>query len=284
MHNTWLTFILLLAPLVIVPLAIQNASEQELGRAQSHWRLPAAGLLLIAYLLDPGLGTGWLAVPWLIFAFSLFGSVFRIWQRQGKPISHFWVLRLAALLYLSIGAMWALADRFHWQPMGFDPLIVLLTAVHFHYAGFALLWLAGKALKQCRQNWEKHLISIVVLGVPLTAVGITTSHWQWSPIIEVGAVISMATGGIAVGMLYLRTAFAGNHHLLTRFLWVLAGLSLLVGMSLAILYGIRYYRPIPWLSIPWMYFTHGLLNSLGFALCGLLGFWWENRYQSARLP
>jgi hypothetical protein len=55
-------------------------------------------------------------------------------------------------------------------------------------------------------------------------------------------------------------------------LWVVAGLSLLFGMGLALLYAARgQMLPLPWLDIPWMRALHGTANALGFALCGALG-------------
>ena len=48
----------------------------------------------------------------------------------------------AATGFLFVGAAFALADRADLRPFDFSATIILLTAVHFHFAGFALV-LAG---------------------------------------------------------------------------------------------------------------------------------------------
>jgi hypothetical protein len=41
------------------------------------------------------------------------------------------------LVNLFIGAVWAMAWRADWPLMGYSPQWVVLTALHFHVAGFA---------------------------------------------------------------------------------------------------------------------------------------------------
>lgn len=284
MSNFWVQFILILAPLLLLPMALHDLGEFRADPGKRLWGVLAAVFLLIAHLLSPGIPQGLLAAPWLFFSLYLWATVYRSRQHiiQSDPLS--WLLRFGAITYLCIGAMWALADRSAWQPLGFDPMIVLLTAVHFHYAGFALLWAASKVLDHCSGKWERYLLSSVVLGVPLTAIGITASHWNWSPVWEMLAAGIMAIAGGMVGWTYLRIAFSQNYQLLSRALWGIAGLSLIGGMFLATLYGLRYLWPIPWLSIPWMYSVHGTLNSLGFAFPALLGWYLQRSHQSVTLP
>ena len=42
------------------------------------------------------------------------------------------------MMMLPVGGAWMAADWLAIQPMGFDSLIVRLTAAHFHFAGFVL--------------------------------------------------------------------------------------------------------------------------------------------------
>ena len=53
-------------------------------------------------------------------------------------------------------------------------------------------------------------------------------------------------------------------------LFSVSSVSLLAGMALAALYGVGNYLGASWIDIPTMIPTHGLLNSIGFSLCGLL--------------
>lgn len=274
MENYWVQFILLLAPFVVVPLALAKNQDFHISSSVKIFSLFSAVLLLIAHWLAPGWMAGFLACAWLFTTLFYLWEFYHFWKDQEQKRSLVQICQLIAFLYLCVGAMWAVADRMAWQPMGFDPLIVLLTAVHFHYAGFALVWITSKLLPQVENVTWQYLAGSVVLGVPLTAIGITTSQFDWSPLIEVLAVLVMAVGGLTVGGLHLRLAIVSKSSLGIRSLWTIAGLSLIAGMSLAFLYGIRYYYPISFLSIPWMYAVHGSLNSLGFALPALIAWYW----------
>lgn len=279
MHNLWLQVVLLAAPLVVVPLALSASGFGHINRKYLPVGFLAALFLSVAHTITPGFLGGLLATPWLLYTAAIFLEAFSNRKAEGANDTFGRLCTSFSFLYLVIGAAWALADRFGWQPLDFDPLIVLLTAVHFHYAGFALVWIAGRAAATSSKLWSKRLISAVVAGVPLTAVGITTSHWQWAPEIEAFAVGVMALGGISVGVanivyaLRLRLGWSS---------WLLgmSGVAILGGMVLAMLYGLRYFWPLPWLTIPWMYTVHGSLNSLGFALPAVLAWWLQRSGQS----
>ncbi len=61
-----------------------------------------------------------------------------------------------------------------------------------------------------------------------------------------------------------------------RRLLAVSAASLLAGMVLAGLYGVGEYIHRPWLDILRMIHSHGVLNALGFTLCGLTG--WHLSY------
>lgn len=275
MNNLWVQVILLAAPLLLVPLAVWHDVSPE--RRPAIPRIITAALaLLVAKALTPGILAGLLALPWLITCLYLLQSFYFQWNSRRALKLH--LFQLFALSYLCIGAMWALADRFGWQPLDFDPLIVLLTAVHFHYAGFALSWIAGKIRSSHAPRLYSSLFYLALAGVPGVAIGITASQLGYPPIIEMISVGIMALGGLVVGIACIRRSLLKNYGITVRLCWGLAGTSLCLGMVLAVLYGLRYVWPIPWLSIPWMYAVHGTLNSVGFALPALLGHYLERRY------
>jgi len=136
------------------------------------------------------------------------------------------------VVFLFTGAFWATADRFAWQPLGFDPLIVLLTAVHFHYAGFALTWAGKNIISGGQASLKKYLITGVLAGIPLTALGITGTHGQWTPLIEVFGVLITVCAGMTIGLSHLTLAIRSKAALKVRMLWGLAGSSLIIGMTL----------------------------------------------------
>lgn len=56
-----------------------------------------------------------------------------------------------------------------------------------------------------------------------------------------------------------------------RFLLLVSAASIAAGMVLAGVYGVGELTGRGWIGIPLMGAIHGLLNALGFTLCGLLG-------------
>jgi hypothetical protein len=271
----WGHLLLLLAPLVLVPLGMRLLTtgllspDNRLLTLASIVQLPAALLLGGAYLLEQGIVAGVLAMPWLLVTglLALAGAA-RLFRRR-PPWAEAGLD--AALLFLPVGAIWVVADRYGERPLDFDPVIVLLTGIHFHYAGFVLPLAAGLAGRR-RPGWIARLATtLIVAGVPLTAVGITASQLGAGGALECAAAWVMAAGGTLAGVLHLRLAAARTAPTAARLLWGLAGLALVFGMTLAALYGTRFYLPIAWLDVPWMRALHGSANALGFALAALGG-------------
>ena len=83
----------------------------------------------------------------------------------------------AGLLYLSVGGIWLVLFRLGETPLALGEPIILLTAVHFHYAGFAASVLAGATGRALPSAGG--LFRIVALGVTggtfLVAVGFLLS-------------------------------------------------------------------------------------------------------------
>ena len=108
----------------------------------------------------------------------------------------------------------------------------------------------------------------VVAGVPLVAVGITTTQLDFGSLPECAAVLLTATAGLLSAGLHLRLALAKRGR--AGVLWGVAVAAMGVSMVLALLYGCRVYFPLAWLDIPWMRAVHGMANALGFGLAGVL--------------
>jgi hypothetical protein len=253
----WVYVLLLAAPLWLIPLHLKTIKVQRIFQL---WAVPVALPLVGAYLMDASWIAGCLAFPWLLFSIILcFNSFSKAPNYCAK----------AAFLYLPIGAAWLFADRMAWQPLGFSSTIVLLTAAHFHYAGFILPMLTAEVLVFYKNKIKKLVRWSVILGIPLVAIGITTSQLDWPAPIEVAAVTIMAVAGWCFGLMHLSLGWRKRKELF-GWLWMFCGLALMTGMTLAFLYGWRYYWPISFLSIPWMYAVHGTLNAIGFAIPGVL--------------
>lgn len=250
----YVKILILAAPLWLMPLAL----EVMVFSSKIRWMaLILASTLAVSFCLSSSILAAILSVPWLCFALWL---SWQTWQERQDKLSH-----LLAVFFLIVGAAWAFADRLGFEAFGFDSTIVLLTAAHFHYAGFCLMLIAG---------WTKRKSAVygVLIGVPMVAIGISSSHLDGPPLLEVVAVTIMVAAGIWVGLLHLSLAVKSRFNTYA-WLWLLAGLALIGGMVLALLYGWRYYFPIPSLSIPTMYALHGTLNAIGFAAPALVAWW-----------
>ncbi|MBS0632488.1 MAG: YndJ family transporter [Verrucomicrobia bacterium] len=284
-HGAWAVAAVLLSALVIAPLALELTEEAPRGgkwpARLASWvrvgQLPAALLLAVAGWMTPGPEAALVALPWVVFC----GVVAALgWSRMRaggwrRPMES--LCGDVSLMYLGVGGAWLFADRAGYRPLNFDPAIVTLTAVHFHYAGLLLPMLAGRVLKV---YWMSRFASRaavgVILGVPAVAVGITTTQLGWGPAIEGAAGWGLALAGMMVAILHVRLATEAGQPWLVRGLFFVAGAALFYGMLLAGLYATRaFFAPLPWLDLTWMRALHGTANALGFGLCGVLA--WRGR-------
>lgn len=266
--NTVLPFylpaILLAGPLLIVPMGWlvieKKAPQSEIKDTDLSFLILGGLCLALAFLLPIGWKAGLLAAIYLLLTtvFSLKLWVKDTWSFMFK----------VAFSCLPVAAAWAVADRMGWRPMGFDPLIVILTAIHFHYAGFALAILTGLLPIVKRQFWVN---TTYLLGLAGVATGITATQFDGPPAIEMIATTIMGSFGIYIALRQIRQAFR-QVIVSEKIFLLLGGIALFLGMLLALAYGWRWTHQWPWLTIPFMYATHGVLNSVGFAVLSLLGY------------
>lgn len=272
--NGMIVALLLFVPLVLIRLGFAfiipcgGVKRFRLWYIASYSQLPAAIALTGAFLLGAGPIAMLLALPWLAFTLLLAYLAFdRIAQRPGPAIEEWG--QLAAMLFLPIGAVWALLSCGGLQPLGFREVIVLLTAVHFHYAGFALPLMAGALVRHRRDEVSKGVLLAVLAGVPLVAIGITTTQIGGPREIELVAVGLLASAGIALGVFHVLLGLSMRHRV--GWLMAISGLSLVVALGWSALYATGQYGLIPRIEIPFMVHWHGAINAAGAALCGLFG-------------
>ena len=263
---------LLLSPLVLVPLGLRlDAQRAETALLFPCWRvavrlqLPSALLLAAAFASPQGLLAASLGLPWLATT-TLLGLVAlaRLWQRGLTAVSE--LSMDAAWIFLPVGAGWAALSRWGARPLDFEPIIVLLTAAHFHHAGFVLPLVTGLAGRAAGGKTAWVAAVGVVGGVPLVAAGITATQLGCAPILEVVAAMLTTLAALLTAWLHFQLAGERRWPGLARGSWLLASLVLVGGMSLAGLYGCRSLVPLAWLDIPWMRAWHGSGNALGFGL------------------
>ncbi|MFV0444141.1 MAG: YndJ family transporter [Planctomycetaceae bacterium] len=281
-ETEWAVTLLLLSPLIIAPLVLATVGpvlsangETVLRRAVSYQlarrlQLPGALLLWPAVALPASAMSAALCLPWLIVTFLLAGTAARdFYSRKRWAMTE--LMLCSGLLFLPIGAGWLVMWRLGLRPLGFKEVIVMLTAIHFHFAGFVLPLLAGWCAQSLPGRVTNRVGLSVMGGVPAVAVGITTTQLGFSPWIEVFAAAWLSLSGMAVALQQIIIARRQSADRLARSLLFLSSLSLLGTMGLSMLYGLRCWHDWDWLDIPWMRAWHGTGNALFACLLAVIG-------------
>jgi uncharacterized protein (UPF0548 family) len=287
---------LLLSALVVVPLGLEH-------HASTRWLIvartlqPACAVVLgVAFALEPGLPAAVLTAPWALVCGLV--ALSAGWSWLGRARSGRWLegwYELASGAFLTIGSAWLAASRAGLAPMGFHEPIVLLTAVHFHYTGFVAPLLTGWAADRLGGR-ALHAAAVgTVAGTPLLAMGFT-----FSPALQTGAALLLSASLLlhGAGVLARRSSLAPRRG---GGLLGVSAVAVLASMTLAVVYALGERTGQWWLTIPQMAASHGVLNALGFSLCGLTAWtvhragpfwvrrpsvdagWLEGQAESARL-
>jgi len=275
LDGAWAIGFLILAVTVVVPTVLRLVARREDGgRHPLVWRLaawlqlPAAVLLTLSFAEPPGPIAAAMSLPWLAVTglVALFGFG-RLLRRGLFPLHELAVD--AGLMMLALGGAWTTIYRFGARPLEFPDAIVLLTAIHFHFAALALPVMTGLAARALPSRISQAACVGVIVGVPLTALGITATQMGIDPMVETAAACLTAVGGMLAAVLHGRLALRREQPGPVRLLWGLAAAALAFAMVLAVLYGLRFIHPISWINVPWMRALHGSANALGFTLLGL---------------
>jgi hypothetical protein len=268
----------LFGPLVIVPLGM------ELGRARAGFgiasRLEETGqtlqpigavLAMVAMWLMPGKWAGLAAMGWMVVCgLMAAGGVMEVGQMVAdKSVRATQFASSIGRIDLAVGGAWLLASRLGWRPMGIQEPIGLLTAVHFHFAGFATAMIASSTLRSAEprgeQRWLRRVVVLVVLLPFVVAAGFVVS-----PALKVIAAAAFSLSvAVLAGFVWNCAGHAqdGTARVFLR----IASASVAVAMMLSTVYAVSDFLRSDFLTIPRMASTHGVLNAVGFCLCGLLG-------------
>lgn len=265
--------IVFFAILVIVPLGLAVAGD-DFG---SLWLYkvvvfvqPFAALVTGAsFFVAMGLRAALLASAWLILTgLVALSGLSRLLARGVYPLHELSID--AGLLYLPVAAVWLVVYRFGVQPFDYSETIILLTVVHFHFAGFAAPIIAGangRVLATRKYPHKLFAISIfaIVAAMPLVAAGIT-----FTPLVGLLGTLVLSAGLVLLAVLTLGWVLPSVGSKGKRLLLVVAALSSCAGMVLACLYAYSLVANVLILKIPTMAMTHGILNAFGFVTLSLL--------------
>jgi hypothetical protein len=291
--------ILMLAILLVVPLGIHISFSAELLTANQRirhitWRLwiccsllaviATSSMLLfypvnkeaLAYRVASWVGgVSWLGFTLWMFVIggtSLWHFITTLvknkttkqkvpWERL--PVASGWLL-------IAVGGLWFASLIVGKSPWDYDLRFTMLTALHFHFAGFALPIMTGRLMHFSRMNklaMTKILTIIspvLLVSIPTVGIGIA-----FSPFIEFVASTVLLTCCTMLALCQIHCA--GFIKSYSGWLLSASATALIASCVMAFIYAIGEYTGNPSLTIPIMIVSHGTLNSLGFSLLGLVG-------------
>ncbi len=262
----------LMSPLMVVPLGLGIMDgAPEIGRIPS-WAsrgvLIAGAASLAAFGFPRGFVSGALAFGWALVTFAVgFIALRRIVQRGVGSLSHFCFI--SGCLYLPVAGIGLVMSRLGITALGFEEPIVLLTAVHFHNSGFAAPILVGAAAEKFQSPGSRGALRAIAAGVLATPALIAVG-FVFSPALKLIATVWLALSLAGLALLTLAQLDAITPTSARMLVGVSAG-SVMAGMVLSCVYAAGEFAAREWISIPTMAVTHGVLNGVGFVLCGLLG-------------
>ncbi|MCC6459363.1 MAG: YndJ family transporter [Saprospiraceae bacterium] len=272
-HDLWARLALQLAVLVWLPLSLSMLPP--IAPWLRWFAFPAALGVVVALQLPVGLPAVLWSLPWLLLCARVFVSgaeaVFLTGGHAGRRAV------ASGQVFLLIGGLALTADRLGLRPLGFDPAIILLTAVHFHYAGFIFPILLGWAAERWPSALFRYAAGLAVLAVPVTALGITYAQVYRSFGLEALAASLVALAGYLGAWGYVQVIWRERLPVTVRISWAILAICLLFSMTLGLGYALRPYWPLEGLTIPSMRALHGTANALGLAGGGLLGWYFLNR-------
>ena len=287
--------LLLLAPLVLVPLLLDAATvggSSRVLRAISWLLGPSALAVVASFLVPVGRAAGSLAAVWFVPTLLIagWGARHALRLRRGGWLNAPEAVLAVGCLGLPGGAVWLVLTRAGIDPGPYGSLVVLLTAVHFHYAAFvapvwaALLGRATRRLLPAARRAFAVLGAGLVAGTPLVAVGIALSGAPAgaAPIETVGVVVLTASAiGLAVLGLVVAPRLAGRG---APLMVGVSAAAFLGAMALSLWFNVGARLGVASPDLLWMLPRHGWLGGVGFGLWGALGWRRAARRGDARRP
>ena len=264
------------AILVIVPLTLSLIPGGEQRGSIGLYRLvvlaqPVAAIVTIAsFYVEKGPLSAALSGAWLILTalIALLG-VTRLIARRFYPLEELSVD--AGMLYLPVAGVWLVVYRLGVQPLDYGEMIILLTVVHFHFAGFATPVIAGM-LGRTLANTQSQpsrifplIVFAIIAAMPLIATGITFSPW-----LGLLGTLLLTSGLVLLAVLTLARVWPAIASTSARVLFGIAAVSSCAAMVLACLYAYSIVTHTLIIRIPTMAMTHGVLNAFGFVTCSLI--------------
>src|SRR5580704_4481214 len=202
-HLGIIEVLFLLGPWIVVPLGadlLRGAGVSKGSAVRDCLLFTAASLTTVSFFLANRTVAAWFASAWLLVCAGFAADGLRRFVNAGrKSFTQFCFA--AGEGYLLVAGAWLVASRAGLQPLAFHEPIVLLTAVHFHFAGFASAVLAGLTYERFRDSkWKVALQS--VLSAVVCGPAILGLAFLLGPKVKLAGALLIALGqfGLAGGM------------------------------------------------------------------------------------
>jgi len=223
----------LLAPWVMAPLGLNLVAAQADRLAQMnvlvvrYLLFPAAALATASFFLKDGRAAGALVCPWLIVASAVaLDGLERFIRTRLQSFPEFCFALGEG--YAFVGALWLAASRTGMQLFGFREPIVLLTAIHFHYAGLMAAILAGLAASSMRTP----LALRTALSCAVAGPGLLGLAFLIGPKLKLAAVCLLVIGECGIAFATFRVGLGKARGIGGRLL-LLGSVCVIFGMALA---------------------------------------------------
>jgi len=270
-HLGIIEVLFLLGPWVVVPLGadlLRSAGNSKISAVRDWVLIAAAAWTTVSFFLDNRTAAAWFASAWLLVCAAFAGDGLRRFvMSRTKSFTQFCFA--AGEGYLLVAGAWLVASRAGVQLLAFREPIVLLTAVHFHFAGFASAVLAGLTYERFGESRWKAPLRVALLAV-VCGPGILGLAFLLGPKVKLIAALLIALGQLGLAGAMVRVGIAAKNGS-GRWLLFVAGASVAAGMVLAAVWAIGEYPLQAFVNIRQMAEFHGVLNAVGFAVCGLIG-------------
>ena len=171
--------VLLFGALVVTPLTLSLLPPLGPGSdAWARWHAatvlaqPIGALGLVSALLAPvGPLAGALACTWA--SFTLFGAALAVVRLRDGGLRELGFA--VGLAMFPVSGAWLVASRLGVRLLGFDAVIVVLTATHFQYIGLALPALVALSQRRSGSRAIALALAALVVSIVLVAIGLTVS-------------------------------------------------------------------------------------------------------------
>ena len=261
----------LLGPWIVVPLGadlIRDAGPPQSTGLREWVLFTAASLTTLSFFLDNRTMAALFASSWLLVCAAFAGDGLRRFVLAGTK-SFAQLCFAVGEGYLLVAGVWLVASRAGVQLLAFHEPIVLLTAVHFHFAGFASAVLAGLTDRAFAGRKGRRILRLSLVAVIL-GPGILGFAFLLGPKAKLAAAILIALGQLGLASAMVRAGMDAKSRGGRALLLVAAG-SVAAGMILAAVWAAGEYPLQSFVNIRQMAQFHGALNAIGFVVCGLLG-------------